>query len=577
MNLLRNAKVRTKLFFMTGTFICSLIIVGLIGYYYLQISNDKIKYMYNSKLLAIEYLQGSQINYNASNRDLFELMVTTDINRKSEIAKDMSSEKELVMNFITSYTNTKPDSPEEIDNMKQLNENFSQADQMKVGIVSLAEINMNTEAYSVYNKNLSPINEKIEKNISFLVNYNITEAKKLYEQNQADFNSAQLIILAIIVFTLVLGSSIAIFIINLIVKPIKSFVVYIGKVALGDLSKDTLKKAADVKLYKDEIGKLGHSIIDMRGNLWKLLTKVSEATELIASSSQQLNANAEESSMGIEATSKAVNKIGEGIETQLKTVLETSDVIQQMSGITEQVATNTADTARISEKTLNATNEGGKAIKTATEQMNNIEDIVGKLDGIIKVLGARSSEIGQIVQAISGIAEQTNLLALNAAIEAARAGEQGRGFAVVASEVRKLAENSKKSTEEIATLIGQIQLDTDSAITAMNAGTNQVRIGKEVVDKAGQAFGDITKLVQEIASQIQEVSTATDNIADGSQQVVTSINKVDEISQDVSRQSQKITESIEEQTSSIKNIASSSEGLAKIGESLMLEISKFKL
>jgi methyl-accepting chemotaxis protein len=304
---------------------------------------------------------------------------------------------------------------------------------------------------------------------------------------------------------------------------------------------------------------------------------VSEASEQIGASSEELNANAEESSKRIEETAKSVNVIANGIENQVNTVKDTSYVIKQMSGSTHQVAANTTETAKVAKKALQATNEGGKAIDITKEQMNNIETTVVKLDDVIKILGDRSNEIIQIVEAISGIAEQTNLLALNAAIEAARAGEQGKGFAVVAEEVRQLSESSKESTEKISILISHIQKDTGNAVSAMNEGTNQVKIGMEVVHKAGQAFEDISIAVNEITSKIHEVETASESIAYGSEQVVSSMNKVDDISADVSSQSQVISASIEEQTSAMHEIATSSQSLAKIGENLMSEVSKFKL
>lgn len=577
MNLLRNAKVKNKLFFMAGTFLFSLIVVGLIGYYYLQASNDKIKDMYSGKLLAIEYLEGTRATYNALNRDLFELMATKDNNRNNELTKAISSEKEILIKNITNYTNTNPDTTFEIDTLKQLNENFAAADKLRGNVVALAVTNKNDEAYELYNKSLSPVNQKIEKNISDLVNNNIKEAEELNTQNVEDFTKARVTVLGIIVLALTLGTSISIFITNLIVKPIKTFQLYIEKVADGDLSVETLEKSKDTKIYNDEIGKLGSSIINMRQKLWEVLMKVSEASEHIAASSQELNANAEESSKGIEETAKAVNTISDGIEVQLNTVIDTSTVIQEMSGSTQQVAANTRNTAKVADKTLEATNEGEKAISTTKEQMNNIQETVIKLDKVIWKLGEKSNEIGQIIEAISSIAEQTNLLALNAAIEAARAGEQGKGFSVVAEEVRKLAEDSKESTGKISNLINEIQQDTYNAVSAMNEGTSQVRIGMEVMDNAGQAFGDISKLVQEITSQIQEVETASESIAEGSQQIVSSMKKVDGISKDVSSQAQTIAASVQEQTASMHEIASSSEGIAKIGEALMTEISKFKL
>ena len=575
MNLLRNAKVKSKLFFMAGIALTFLIIVGIMGGYYLKISNDKMKDM-NASLMSVEYLEEAKNVYNSSNTDLFELMVTTDINRNNELKQSISSKKDELNKYMNEYANM-PLDQFEVDTLKQFKDSSIEAEKVKSDIVNLAVANKNEEAYALYNKTLSPLNQKIGKNLSDLTDYNVKSADELSKANQANYNESIFIIVGVVLLALLIVLIVSIFITNLIAKPIKIFEKYIKKVADGDLSIETLEKESNVKIYKDEIGNLVHSIINMRQNLWELLMKVSEASEQIAASSEELNANAEESSKGIEETAKAVNAIADGIEIQLNTVMDTSEVIQQMSGGTQQVAANTTDTARVAGKALEATSEGGKAINTTKEQMNNIEKIVSKLDVVIKILGDRSNEIGQIIEAISGIAEQTNLLALNAAIEAARAGEQGKGFAVVADEVRTLAESSKESTAKISALIRQIQNDTDNAVLAMHEGTTQVRIGREVVDKAGQSFEDISKLVQEITKQIQEVATASESIADGSQQVVSSMDKVDEISKDVSGQSQTINSSVEEQTAAMHEIANSSEVLSKIAESLMTEISKFKL
>lgn len=575
MNLLRNAKVKGKLFFMASIALISLLIVGVTGFYYMKTSNDKMKVM-NSTLLAVEYIEEVKYAYNSSNTDLFQSMATTDVLVKNELKESISKKEDALNKYINEYANTQLDQFE-IDTLKQFKDNSAKAEKVKNDVLSLTFANKNEEAYASYKKNLSSLNQKIEKNISDLTKYNVNSADQLYQENQANYKKSTYIAAGVVLMALLIVLIVSIFITYLIAKPIQSFERYIGEVALGDLREETLEKARDVKLYNDEIGKLGYSIIYMRQKLWELLSKVFEISEQIAASSQEFNASSQESSRGIEETAKSVNTIAEGIETQFNTVINTSNVIHKMSISIQQVANNTIDTAKAAEKTLQATNEGGKGINIAKDQMNNIEKIVIKLDGVIKILGQRSNEIGQIVEAISGIAEQTNLLALNAAIEAARAGEQGRGFAVVAEEVRKLAESSKQSTGKISTLISQIQYDTENAVSAMNEGTKQVRIGKQAVEIVGESFEDISKLVQEITSQIQEVATASESIASGNQQVVSSMEKVDEISKDVSSQSQAIAASVEEQTAAMQEITSSSEGLVKIGENLMTEILKFKL
>lgn len=576
MNFLRNTKVKTKLLFMAATFLISLIIVGFAGYYYLQNSNNKMNTMYKDRLLAIEYLEEAKSVYNSSNTDLFELMVTTDNKRKNELVQSINTKRNTLQKNINEYSNTKID-PFEVNALKQLNDNIAIADQFKVYILTLSAANRSAEAYAEYNKSLSPISQKIEKNLCDLTDYNVKDADKLNQQNEVDFTKAKFIIIGIILLALTIGILISIFIINLITKPIKLFEIYIEKVASGDLSEETLQKLGDVKIYNDEIGKLGYSIFNMRQKLWELLSKVSDASQQIAASSEEFNANVEESSMSIGEITKLVSTIAEGAEKQLNAVIDTSNVIQQMSVTIQQSDVNINEATKVAGKTLESTNNGEEAIDKTKEQMNNIKETVVELDGVVKKLGERSGEIGQIIETISSIAEQTNLLALNAAIEAARAGEQGRGFAVVADEVRKLAEKSKKATEKISKLISEIQKDTKNAVSAMYEGTNQVKIGMEVVEKAEQAFKNILILVHQITNGMQEISVTSQNIEIGSQQVVSSMSEVDSISKDVSSKSQSIATTLEEQTAAMHEIASSSEGLSKIAENLMVEVTRFKL
>ncbi len=576
MNLLRNAKVRNKLMFMASSFLVFLTLVGAIGFYYIQSSNSKMNDMYKSNLLAIQYLGDSKATYDSSNADLFELLVTKDANRNNQLMESIKSKKATIQNDISEYNSTELD-PFEVINEKLLRSNIAISESMKAGIITLAAANKNDAAYAQYNKNLSPINQKIEKNLSDLISYNVKNAAEINQQNLVDSQNAKSIILVIIILAIILGILVSLFIIRLIVIPITSMESYIEKVAYGDLSEETLKKTQNNKLYNDEIGKLGNSIITMRENLWSLLSKVSDASEQIAASSQELNANAEESSTGVEETAKSVSNIAYGAENQLNNVVDTSNVIKEMSVSINQTNENITETVFVAGKTLEATKDGEKAINKTKEQMNNIEGTVNAIDVVVKKLGQRSIEIGQIVETISSIAEQTNLLALNAAIEAARAGEQGKGFSVVAEEVRKLAEGSKEATKKISGLIGEIQKDTNDAVSSMLEGTNQVKTGMDVVGEAGKAFGDISSLVKKITDQIQAASNASQNITSGNEKVVSSMDKVTNISNQVSNHSQTIAASIEEQTAAMHEIASASEALAKIGETLMIEVSKFKL
>ncbi|HEY3424617.1 MAG TPA: methyl-accepting chemotaxis protein, partial [Negativicutes bacterium] len=210
-------------------------------------------------------------------------------------------------------------------------------------------------------------------------------------------------------------------------------------------------------------------------------------------------------------------------------------------------------------------------------QMEHIEKTVKNSEELVSKLGKSSQEIGQIVDTISGIAGQTNLLALNAAIEAASAGTYGRGFAVVAEEVRKLAEQSQDAAKQIANLVTEIQADTSNAMLAMNEGTKEVMIGTEVVTTAGQAFKQITSLVEEVSSQVKEISAAIGQMATGSQKIVVAMNDIETVNKEAVSQTQSVSAATEEQSASMEEIAANSQSLAKTAEELQTAIQKFKV
>ncbi len=221
--------------------------------------------------------------------------------------------------------------------------------------------------------------------------------------------------------------------------------------------------------------------------------------------------------------------------------------------------------------------EGNVSIQRAIEQMQHIADSVNKSAQVVASLGERSQKIGDIVALISGIADQTNLLALNAAIEAARAGEAGRGFSVVAEEVRKLAEQSSTAATDIAELIHAIQSDTGNAVEAMDAGTKDTQAGAAVMNQAGQAFAEILKLMADMNHEIQSMSESLQLVAAGTDGIVDTARRLSKASNAVSDESETVSAATEEQSASVEEIASSAHGLANVAANLQKEVQQFKV
>ncbi|MBP2656318.1 MAG: methyl-accepting chemotaxis sensory transducer [Firmicutes bacterium] len=333
---------------------------------------------------------------------------------------------------------------------------------------------------------------------------------------------------------------------------------------------------SDIGASKDEIGALTREFGTMIEGIRQMVLGVRSTAEQVASSAQQLTATAEQTAQASVQISSSITEVASGAEKQSKAFDNTSEAIERISvGIQNVLAsTNTANST--TSKTAVAAQEGLEAIATAINQMSSIEKTVNTSAIVVSKLGERSKEIGQIVDTISGIAGQTNLLALNAAIEAARAGENGKGFAVVAEEVRKLAEQSQEAAKQIASLIGEIQLDTSNAVVAMNAGTNEVTKGTEVATSAGKSFDNIANLVAKVSGEFKEVASAIAEIADQSDYIVTEVKVIDDISKNALGHTQMVSAASEEQSASMQEVAASSQSLAKLAEDLQQAIEKFK-
>jgi len=328
---------------------------------------------------------------------------------------------------------------------------------------------------------------------------------------------------------------------------------------------------------KDEFGELAHVLNTMLSQVQGFIKQVSASAEQLAVSSEELNTSVEQSAQATNQVTASIAQVSKGTEQEVNAVNGVSATIEQILTAIEQASANSHVVVGTSNKTATAAQAGGNSIEIAVKQMKNIEKTVSSSATMVSKLGERSKEIGQIVDAISGIAGQTNLLALNAAIEAARAGEQGRGFAVVAEEVRKLAEQSREATKQIASLISEIQQDTDKAVNGMNDGTREVKLGEEVVNTAGKSFKEIVFLVNEMSDQVKGIATVIQQMVSSGQQVVSSIRIVEKISQNIAGETQAVSAATEEQSASMEEITSSSQTLARMAQDLQIAINGFRV
>ncbi|TFE25419.1 methyl-accepting chemotaxis protein [Cohnella luojiensis] len=315
-----------------------------------------------------------------------------------------------------------------------------------------------------------------------------------------------------------------------ITVSVKRVAVLANQVADGDLKVEPLEIKS-----KDEIGQLTQSVNTMVDNLRALITSVLASIQNVSASAQQISASTEEIASGSSSQSHAAQTMNE--------------LIREFTDSIDAVAKNAEYAAQLSGQTKQGAEEGGHTVSSSIQGMNH-------LSRQMSLLQDDSNKIGDIIEVIDDIAEQTNLLALNAAIEAARAGEQGRGFAVVADEVRKLAERSGEATKQIASIIKGMQHNTQQSVKAV---TDAVSLS----EKTETAFGDIIRKVNEAAKQVTEIAAASEQQAAQSGEVMNAIESIAAAS--------------EESTAAAEETASSAQSLAELAEELNASVSKFKI
>ena len=313
---------------------------------------------------------------------------------------------------------------------------------------------------------------------------------------------------------------------------------------MGDLADGDLTVRA--KVTEDITGAIADSMNYTIEELRTLVTGVNRASAQVTERSQE----AQHVSAQLLAAA----------ERQSKEIEETSSRVLQVSHSISDVSVNAEESARVAQRSLHAAEKGAQAVQNSISGMNEIREQIQETSKRIKRLGESSQEIGEIVELISDITEQTNVLALNAAIQAASAGEAGRGFSVVAEEVQRLAERSGEATKQIGAIVRTIQLDTQDAVSAMEKSTQGVVEGAKLSDAAGQALSEIGQVSKQLADLIQTISKATQTQADATGQVATNMQAILEITRQTTAGTQQTAVSVQNLTQVASELKSSVSG-----------------
>jgi len=373
--------------------------------------------------------------------------------------------------------------------------------------VQLRRSGKTKDAIQTLTRESDPAFKQLHENVKAFTSYLDKGLEEADKRQDATVSRCRVLILTLAALGFLLGAAVS----GMTIRSIRSImfrlVATMQRVAANDLATDDAEITTE-----DEIGQAGTAFNRMKNSLREMIQSIAGTAQHVASASEELSSS---------ATQQA-----QSAETQKDQTAQVATAMQEMSSTVLQVSENSNKAAEASRQAAETARRGGAIVEETLSRMRAIADSVSGTAKKMDELGKSSDQIGQIVGVINDIADQTNLLALNAAIEAARAGEQGRGFAVVADEVRKLAERTTTATKEIAGMIKNIQQETKTAVTAMETGTKQVEEGVKSTIQAGDSLKEIIHMAEQVGEMVMQIATAAMEQSSASEEVNQNMEKI---------------------------------------------------
>lgn len=571
MKFLRNLTVGMKLILLMSISIISLTTVGIAGISFVRHVAEDSEIMYEDNVLPLRTIMQIRINARAIDAYTLELLSMNNAARSKELNDEVVSAWNEMDEMILELSSANDLFEEEKEYLKQYEVISKELKESGLAVRNLASENKKEDAYAMYVNKVEGQRKQLNDTLKAFQASQVDTAGLIQKENEASVQTATITIVVVILISLIVLIGSGLVIVRMIVNPVRQVKNLLIEAEKGDF---TVKGGYQ---SKDELGELTDSYNQMSRKLQAAFKTINDSSLLVASSSEELSASAEQNSKVSEHVALTIQELAIGAERQVDEIKETSEVISEVNEYTKVISEHTANMKDNAFHASKVSMEGNLAIENVHIQMNSISSNVSSLYETINNLNEHSSQIENIINVISDISSQTNLLALNAAIEAARAGENGRGFAVVASEVRKLAEQSSQSTEQISKIIRLIQSNTGRTIETMERTADEVKNGMIVVTHAGESFKNIEEAVSRVVNQIEDIADAVMRVAERIEDVNAKTINVKDVSVGSAEKSQTISGATEEQLASMEEVSSSSQALASLADELQKIISQFKV
>lgn len=509
-----NVKIGVRLGIGFGIILVLLVILGIFSVTRLSFVNGKVQHVTDDRWPKVKALAEVKDNVNIAARAMRNMILSNDPDVVQKEKKRIQDAREANAKRLEEMGKTITSNEDKALMTKVLDKRPAYLTSQKL-VIELIESNKRDEAAQELFGSVRKSQSEYFAAMDELIAFQGTAMDKEGDGVEATVKSTRTLTIVLLVLASILSALVAIIITRSITRPVAELVAANEKLADGDLT------VAITVTGTDEIGQLADSSRRVIDNLKDILNKVASTSSQVASASNQLQTTAEQIATGAEE-----------VASQTSTVATASE---EMAATSSDIARNCSMAAESSQQTSASAMRGGAVVQETIAGMGRIAERVRLSATTVENLGARSEQIGAIVGTIEDIADQTNLLALNAAIEAARAGEQGRGFAVVADEVRALAERTTKATREISEMITAIQKETQSAVRAMEEGVAEVEKGAASSQKSGHALDEILEQINEVTMQINQIATAAEEQTATTSEITTNIQQVTDVVHDTSR------------------------------------------
>ena len=437
------------------------------------------------------------------------ITVTTDEQQRQTRIASLSGYRSTVQNTITNYEPLVT-GPAERELYQPVANDVQQYFKLLDELEPLLRSGDNAAAITLINTRISPMTNTMQDKLTKLADFNDEGAKRSGLDAAATYSNGVTLVIGLLVVTIILTVVLAAVLTRSITAPISEALAVAERIAGSDLSREIGISG------RDEAGRLLAALAKMQSNLRETIASIADSSTQLASASEEMTAVTEDASRGLVRQNDEVN--------------QAATAVTEMSAAVDEVARNAEAAAQSSRESMEFTHSGIENVAQTLKAIENLASNVASTGEQVKALSGRAQDISKVVEVIRAIAEQTNLLALNAAIEAARAGEQGRGFAVVADEVRALAHRTQQSTQEIEQMIAAIQADSTQAVSAMNVSAQMANSSISVAQNADLSLKQIAEAITQINERNLLIATASEEQAQVAREADQNLTSIRELS-----------------------------------------------